>query len=121
MPRSIRRSAASSALSACTGAAATRSATASPARIRRVYCVQMSAGRVLGNYVLGELLGRGGMSEVWQASHPTLGSVAIKLMRDSADAERFLREAEVTREIVHPNVVRVLDSGRAPDGTLYIA
>lgn len=74
--------------------------------------------RTVGNYILGALIGRGGMSEVYAAEHKFLGDpVAIKLIRselalDDTAIRAFLAEAERTREIAHPNVIRVLDFGR---------
>ncbi len=74
--------------------------------------------RTVGNYLLGALIGRGGMSEVYAAEHQFLGDpVAIKLIRaelalDDVAVRGFLAEAERTREITHPNVIRVLDFGR---------
>ena len=81
----------------------------------------MAAGRTIGNYVLGELLGRGGMSDVHAAEHRFLGDrVAIKLLRshlaaDPAAAAAFVAEATRTRAIDHANVVRVLDFGSDGD------
>jgi len=83
-------------------------------------------GRVLGDYLLGPKLGGGGMSEVFAAEHRQRGdAVAVKVLRphlaaDEAQAARFLAEATRTRAVEHRNVVRVLDSGRADDGTLYL-
>ncbi|MGH2899701.1 MAG: protein kinase domain-containing protein, partial [Solirubrobacteraceae bacterium] len=76
----------------------------------------MPAERTIGNYVLGPLLGRGGMSEVRSATHRFLDDrVAIKLLRSTAgDADArsaFLAEATQTRAIDHPGVVRVIDVG----------
>ncbi|HET9620879.1 MAG TPA: serine/threonine-protein kinase, partial [Kofleriaceae bacterium] len=77
----------------------------------------MPAERTIGNYVLGPILGRGGMSEVYAAAHRFLGDpVAIKLLhahvaRTPGAAAAFLAEATRTRSIEHPNVVRVLDFG----------
>lgn len=71
----------------------------------------------VGNYTLSGLLGRGGTSEVYAATHRLRGdAVAIKLLRraladDDALRDAFLAEAVRTREIAHPNVVRVLDVG----------
>ena len=85
-----------------------------------------AAGRVLGDYLLGARIGGGGMSDVFAAERRAGGSaVAVKVLRphfaaDEAQAARFLAEATRTRAIVHPNVVRVLDGGRADDGTLYL-
>ena len=83
-------------------------------------------GRVLGDYLLGPKLGGGGMSEVFAAEHRQRGdAVAVKVLRphlaaDEAQAARFFAEATRTRAVEHRNVVRVLDSGRADDGTLYL-
>jgi eukaryotic-like serine/threonine-protein kinase len=77
--------------------------------------------RTIGNYVLGPLLGRGGMSEVYAAEHRFLGDrVAIKLLRshladDPAAIAAFTAEATRTRAIAHPNVVRVIDFGSDGD------
>jgi hypothetical protein len=81
----------------------------------------MPAERMIGNYVLGALIGRGGMSEVHAAEHRFLGDrVAIKLLRShlAADPEAttaFIAEATRTRAIDHPNVVRVIDFGSDGD------
>jgi serine/threonine-protein kinase len=83
-------------------------------------------GRQLGNYALGPLIGRGGMGEVYGATHRFLGtSVAIKTLRgtfadDRETAKRFFLEARASVQIEHPNIVRVLDFGQADDGTLYL-
>src|SRR4051812_16211480 len=78
----------------------------------------------VAGYTLGRLLGRGGMSEVYAASHPVLGdALAIKLLRveltsDDKVIAAFLGEAAQLRRIHHPNVVRVHDAGR--DGQCYV-
>jgi serine/threonine-protein kinase len=77
--------------------------------------------RTIGNYVLGPVLGRGGMSVVHAAEHRFLGDrVAIKLLRsqlagDAAATAAFIAEATRTRAIEHPGVVRVLDFGSDGD------
>ena len=74
----------------------------------------------VGNYTLSDILGRGGSSEVYAATHAYLGDkVAVKLLRapieeDTAVRDEFLAEAARTREIQHPNVVRVIDFGHDP-------
>ncbi|MDI3405017.1 serine/threonine-protein kinase [Streptomyces cavernicola] len=86
----------------------------------------MADVRVLaGRYELGELLGRGGMGEVWAAWDPVVHRrVAVKLMRlgeGMAEEERlFLREAQTAGGLSHPGVVTVHDLGRDGDGTLYL-
>jgi serine/threonine-protein kinase len=78
----------------------------------------MNAGDLIqARYELTELLGRGGMAEVWQASDSHLGRpVAIKFLAPqlSDDPEflvRFFAEAQAVARISHPNVVKVLDFG----------
>jgi|GEM_PF-2731585 len=67
-----------------------------------------------------ELIGAGGMGNVWCARQPTLDRfVALKLLpasiteRDPAFAERFAREGQLLARLHHPNIVTVHDSGRA--------
>jgi serine/threonine protein kinase len=77
-------------------------------------------GRVLdGKYRLEALLGRGGMGEVYGATHlGTRRSVALKvvapaLMQQPEFVERFRREAEAAGRLRHPNIVDVTDFGFA--------
>ncbi len=73
----------------------------------------LAAGqRVAGRFTIEKLLGRGGMGEVYLASEPGEGPVALKVLRQSIDLSangrrRFLREFTLTRHIRHPNVCRV--------------
>ncbi|MDQ1520238.1 MAG: eukaryotic-like serine/threonine-protein kinase [Actinomycetota bacterium] len=80
------------------------------------------AGQLIaGRYVLGDVLGRGGMGEVRQAHDQRLArDVALKILDEQArnrpDAlARFEYEAQAAASLVHPNVVRVYDYG--DDGT----
>ena len=75
------------------------------------------AGRIVGNYELGEPIGRGGASEVFAAVHRFLGhEVAVKLLREGSDGDAsvdaFLGEAARARAVHHANLVSVLDFGR---------
>ena len=70
------------------------------------------SGRELSGYVIGALIGRGGMGEVYEAIGPDDARMAIKLLTPAAalDAkivERFRREAEITAALVSENIVRV--------------
>jgi serine/threonine-protein kinase len=64
-----------------------------------------------------EVAGRGGMAEVYRATHPTLKRVvAIKLMREAIQDDPvmhmfFERESRALRDLNHPNVIKVLDVG----------
>jgi eukaryotic-like serine/threonine-protein kinase len=80
-----------------------------------------------GRYALSELLGSGGMAEVFLAHDRILGrDLALKVLREdfAKDADfvsRFRREAVSAAALNHPHVVQVYDQGHAEDGRLYIA
>jgi serine/threonine-protein kinase len=91
---------------------------------------QVAKARELGSYQLGELLGSGGMGEVYRATHRMLARpAAVKLIRPEmfgGDAERadlaitrFRREAEVAATLRSPHTVALYDFGQAEDQTLY--
>ncbi len=68
-------------------------------------------------YHVGEVIARGGMGEVYTGTHVALNrKVAIKIIRThlSSDAqirERFLREARLTAQLTHPNIIEIFDFG----------
>lgn len=70
-------------------------------------------------YELLELLGRGGMGEVWRARQISLGrAVAVKLLpsKFASDREfvaRFEKEATALAALNHPNIVQIIDRGQA--------
>ena len=74
-----------------------------------------SAGHQVGQYVLEEKLGEGGMAEVWRARNVVLGnSVAIKFLAQGfagrADVEqRFLGEGKRQANLQHANIVSAFD------------
>ena len=82
--------------------------------------------RLLPNYDVLSLLGRGGMGAVYLAVQRALDrEVAIKLLplEVSADrdfADRFVREARVLAKLHHPHIVEVHDFGKTAEGHLYI-
>src|SRR5262245_3931586 len=84
-------------------------------------------GAKLDRYVLGEMLGRGGMGIIYRAHDPELDrNVAIKVLRpefarkDPDAARRIAHEARVMARSSHPNVVAVHDVGRVDD-QVYVA
>ena len=93
---------------------------------------QVTREREMGSYRLGELLGRGGMGEVYLATHRMLARpAAIKLIRpevlaagDAALAQtavaRFRREAEAAAKLRSPHTVELYDFGVTEDGTFYL-
>ena len=87
---------------------------------------QVAEANELGQYVLEERIGSGGMGEVWRARHRLLiRPAAIKLIRPqmSGDPElllrRFEREARATAALKSPHTVQLYDFGATEDGRLY--
>jgi serine/threonine protein kinase len=67
---------------------------------------------IAGRYRLKDVLGRGGMSEVWRAEDLELGRlVALKVLAPDADRARFEREARAVASLAHPNITQVYDFG----------
>jgi len=95
---------------------------------RIVYELAVAAGKgqEMGSYRLEKLLGRGGMGEVWSATHRLLArSAAVKLIRIESGSDsrellrRFEREARATAALRSPHTVDVYDYGTTEDGTFY--
>src|SRR5207253_6053641 len=80
----------------------------------------MSDTVIAGRYRLDELLGQGGMSEVWRAEDLELGRhVALKLLAPDADRARFDREARAVASLAHPNITQLYDYGES-EGRPYM-
>jgi serine/threonine protein kinase/WD40 repeat protein len=85
----------------------------------------LAAGSTLGPYEVIELLGAGGMGEVYRARDPRLGrDVAVKVLPEdvAGDAQRlglFEREARAVAALNHPNILTVHDVG-THDGVPYV-
>jgi serine/threonine-protein kinase len=91
----------------------------------------VSRAREMGSYQINELLGKGGMGEVYTATHRMLARpAAIKLIRPEAlgavDSEtarvaimRFKREAEAAATLRSPHTVELYDFGVTEDNTFY--
>src|SRR5262245_32987669 len=93
----------------------------------RMPSVSLEPGTVLQDtYRIVRRIGRGGMGEVYEASHARLaGRYAVKLLigdiaSSSEDFARFKREADVTSGLRHPNIVQVIDFNRTEAGVPYL-
>ncbi|HEY8164409.1 MAG TPA: serine/threonine-protein kinase [Gemmatimonadaceae bacterium] len=92
---------------------------------------EVSKAREMGSYKLGDLIKRGGMGEVYRATHTMLARpAAIKFIRpemlggeNGDDAQiaikRFYREAEAAANLRSPHTVELFDFGVTEDNTLY--
>ncbi|HBJ34867.1 MAG TPA: hypothetical protein DDZ51_08910, partial [Planctomycetaceae bacterium] len=81
--------------------------------------------RIAGYEILG-MIGQGGMGTVIEARQVSLGRrVAVKVLspalaRDEHFVERFEREAAALASLSHPNIVTILERGRAADSVYFI-
>lgn len=87
----------------------------------RMFLAGKTKGFRLGDYVIKDQIGQGGMGAVYLAEHQTLQrKVAIKVLlpdkkADQLTIERFLREARTAAALDHPNIVRLFDIGKQGD------
>ena len=85
-----------------------------------------TADLIVGDYIVSDKLGEGGMGKVFRARKGGIGdTVALKVVRAALVANptvrgRFAREVQAAEALDHPNIVRVLGHGEA-DGKFYMA
>jgi serine/threonine-protein kinase len=97
------------------------------AAIERLLSSDASAGDLVGPYRLLELLGRGGMGDVWlakRADGELKRPVALKLPRvawGGALAQRLRRERDILATLTHPNIARLYDTGVDAQGRPFLA
>src|SRR4051812_19248931 len=97
-----------------------KSATASPGDA----AAKADLPRTFGRYVLFDLIGKGGMAEIYLAKARTteaggsrlvvVKQILAELSSNARFAEAFVQEAKLAARLSHANVVQVLDLGRAP-------
>ncbi len=80
----------------------------------------------LGQYDLHEMIGSGGMGEVYRATHSLLKrETAVKMIRAEASGKdvlnRFEREVRQTSRLTHPNTIAIFDYGHTANGVFYYA
>lgn len=91
-----------------------------------------SEGRITGSrigpWAIDELIGRGGMGDVYRAHRADAQyeqQVAVKVMRAGRDPDamlqRFRSERQILARLQHPNIATLLDGGLTDDGTPWLA
>jgi serine/threonine protein kinase len=87
---------------------------------------QTLLGQRLGAYQIVELLGAGGMGEVYRAfraDHQYRMEVALKVLRGGPDSsfvlQRFKNERQILASLDHPNIAHLLDGGTTAEGAPY--
>lgn len=77
-------------------------------------------------YELLEVLGKGGMGEVWRARQSSLGRmVAVKILppklaKDAEFVARFEKEATALASLSHPHITQIIDRGVAGDHYFFV-
>ncbi len=85
----------------------------------------LGRGESVGEYVIEDVIGRGGFGTVYAANQPVIGKrVAIKLLsrKYSADTEmvsRFAAEARAVNQIKHRHIIDIFSFGQLSDGRQY--
>lgn len=87
----------------------------------------VAAGRRIGPYLVTEIIGHGGMGEVFAATRADgqyEKKVALKLVRTGYDTsfvlERFRNERQILASLDHPNIARLLDGGTTQETIPYL-
>ena len=102
-------------------------ATRGPGAGAAVDAAALPTGARIGRYRVVELLGRGGMGEVYRAEQlqPVRRTVALKLLRGRRLDARHLAYFEIERQMLaqmrHPAIAQVFDADTTPDGQPYFA
>lgn len=83
-------------------------------------------GQTLAGYTIRDAVGEGGTSAVFRAEHQSHGEVALKVLREKLRTDRtaiarFQREARFGERVVHPNVVRTIETGEIRPGLPFLA
>jgi eukaryotic-like serine/threonine-protein kinase len=84
-----------------------------------------AAGTIIGPYQLLQLIGQGGMGQVWLAEQkqPVRRRVAVKLIKAGMDTREVIARFESERQALalmsHPSIAKVFDAGSTADGRPY--
>ncbi len=93
--------------------------------LKAIDAFDLVAGTKVGDYVVEQKIGEGGMGIVYRGQQPVIGKrVAIKVLSaqlsfDRSVAQRFVQEARLVNQIGHPNIVDIFLFGQLQDGRHY--
>jgi eukaryotic-like serine/threonine-protein kinase len=82
---------------------------------------------IIGQYIILQKLGEGGMGSVYLADQRSVGRRAVvkvmhpELTRDPSVAQRFAIEAKAASLLNHPHIITIYNYGAMEDGTLFLA
>ena len=83
----------------------------------------MLLGQSIGPFAIEKELGSGAMGTVYLARHEKGMRVAIKVMAPGLTSkvalERFKRESDILKQLRHPNIVRLIASGKYHGSPFY--
>ncbi|HMF19479.1 MAG TPA: serine/threonine-protein kinase, partial [Gemmataceae bacterium] len=83
----------------------------------------MLLGQSIGPFAIEKELGNGAMGTVYLARHEKGLRVAIKVMAPGLNSkvsqERFKRESDILKQLKHPNIVRLIASGKYHGSPFY--
>ncbi len=94
---------------------------------RTLYSLRQTAYEAtrLGNYIVEEELGEGGMGRVFRARHALIRRpTAVKVMQVAGEGQvaaiqRFEREVQLSATLSHPNTITIYDFGHTPDNRFF--
>jgi serine/threonine-protein kinase len=94
---------------------------------RTLYSLRQTAHEAtrLGNYIVEDELGEGGMGKVFRARHSLIRRpTAVKVMQVAGEEQaaailRFEREVQLSATLSHPNTITIYDFGHTPDNRFY--
>jgi serine/threonine protein kinase len=86
---------------------------------------RLAPGTEVAGYLIDEEIGKGGMGNVYSATHRMIGKrAAIKVLKPDVSrspivVERFIQEARAVNQIHHPNIIDIFAFGALEDGRAY--
>ncbi|GMQ28064.1 methylation-associated defense system protein kinase MAD6 [Algoriphagus confluentis] len=81
---------------------------------------ELKVGDKIGDFVIHQILGKGGYSRVFKVKHQLQGKYyALKLFHESVNANSVIDEYNALIELNHPNIVKFAWNGETPNGHFY--